>query len=168
MRHSWQATLAGDGDATPYQAKAERLGIASRVRFSGWLDRSRLTALLEGATILVLPSRAEALPMSVLEALAHGLAVVTTAVGALPDSLVDEQSVVFIEPDNVGALAAALDRLLMDEPFRRRLAQAGHEVFLREFDIAVTADRFAQIYRELTERGAATRRRSRALASRAA
>jgi glycosyltransferase involved in cell wall biosynthesis len=165
--HPWQATLAGDGNPGPYQAKAQRLGIASRVQFPGWLDRSRMTALLEHATLLVLPSRAEALPMAVLEALAHGLPVITTPVGALPDSLVHEKSVLFIEPGNVGALAAAIQRLITDEAFRSQVAQAGHEAFLREFDIAVIADQFAEIYRELTDHGPAPRR-SRELAGRAA
>jgi len=153
-RHAWRAVLAGDGDATPYRTTAQRLGIANRVEFPGWLDQARLKELLEQATMLVLPSRAEGLPMSVLEGLAHGLPVIATPVGSLPDSLVHEKSVLFVEPDNTGALAAALDRMISDKELRTRVARAGHETFLREFDIAVIADRFAEIYRELGDRDA--------------
>ena len=145
-RHGWRAALAGDGDQEPYLAQAARLGIADRLTFPGWLDQGGVSSLLRQGSIFVLPSHAEGLPMAVIEALAHGVAVVATPVGALPDHLVDGQSVLLVSPGDEDALASALDRLMGDESLRRRIGQAGQEVFRREFDIASVADRFSAIY----------------------
>jgi glycosyltransferase involved in cell wall biosynthesis len=162
-RHAWRATLAGDGDAMPFRLQARQLGLADRVDFPGWLEPARVANLLEQASILALPSRAEGLPMAVLEALAHSVPVITTPVGAVPEFLRDGQSVLFVNPGDVAALAAALDRLITDTELRVRLGRGGHSVFLRDFDIAIVADRFAAIYSRLaSERGAVRYARDRA------
>lgn len=149
VEQDWQAVLAGDGDATPYRKEAQRLGIADRVSFPGWLDRAGVARLLRGATILALPSRAEALPMAVLEALANRVPVVTTPVGSLSEFLVHEHSALLVEPGDVEQLARALGRLMRSPELRASLAEHGLEVFRKNFDITAVARDVASAYRKL-------------------
>ncbi len=149
----WRATLAGDGDATRWLALAESLGIAGRIGFPGWLCGDETCRRLAGATLLTLPSHAEGLPMAVLEALAAGVPVVTTPVGALGGALADGDSVLFVPPGDVPALSAALRRLLTDPALAGRIGAAGQRVFEHDFDIAVIARRFIALWRDCLETG---------------
>lgn len=145
----WSATLAGDGDPAPYMAQAERLGIGARLSFPGWVGPETVAQLLREAHLLLLPSHAEALPMAVIEALAHGVPVVTTPVGALPDYLQHERSVLFVPPGDVPALAAAITRLLEEAALQAALAEGGRAAFARHFDIAAVGAQLASLYRAI-------------------
>lgn len=118
----WRATVAGDGDVNTYQAHATELGLDGRIVFPGWVDTEVVQEILADAHVLVLPSHAEGLPMSVLEAFAAGVPVVCTPVGGLPEVVIDEGNGLLIPPGDVGSLADALLRLLEDETLRARLA----------------------------------------------
>ena len=107
----WRATLAGGGPVAEFQTRAAALGLCDRVAFPGWIDQPAVGALCATADILVLPSHAEGLAMSLLEGLAHGLAVVATPVGAHAEVIEPEQSGLFVPPGDVAALAAALARV---------------------------------------------------------
>ena len=86
---SWHLDVAGNGDSTPYRRQAELLGIGSQITFHGWLPSADLRRLLAVSHVVVLPSRKEALPMIIIEAMAYGLAVIATSVGAIPDVVTD-------------------------------------------------------------------------------
>jgi glycosyltransferase involved in cell wall biosynthesis len=144
----WHAVLAGDGEVEETRRHAAELGLADRIEVPGWVSSTRASALLAEADILVLASHAENMPMSVLEALAHGVAVVTTPVGTTPEILEDGVSALLVPPGDVPALTMALATLI-DQPARRaEIAAAGHGVFNRELDIALAADRLTTLYRD--------------------
>ena len=147
---AWRATLAGDGDPRPFIDEAAKLGIAHRLTFPGWLGKAASDELLRGATVFVLPSHTEGLPMAVVEALAHGIPVVTTPVGAIPDYLADGESALFVQPGDPAGLAQALARLVASRSLREHLAVRGHAVFASHFDIAEIARRFIAMYAELS------------------
>jgi glycosyltransferase involved in cell wall biosynthesis len=146
----WQATLAGDGEVEgTRRQRAAELGLADRDRaLPGWIDAAQATDLLAAADILVLASHAENMPLSVLEALAHGVAVVATPVGTTPEILAGRGlGRCWCRPGDAAALAEALARLIDDPDLRQRIATAGHDVFRRHLDIAGAADRLAALYR---------------------
>ncbi len=144
----WHATIAGDGDAAPFRAAVQAHGLDGRVELPGWTDRTTTARMLAGADMLLLPSHHEALPIAVLEALAQGVAVITTPVGSVPEFLEDGVNALLVPPGDVGALAGAIIRLLDDPPERERLGMAGRRVFALRLDVAVMAMRVAQLYRE--------------------
>ncbi len=146
---AWQATIAGDGEVARFRAMRDGLGLEARIDMPGWVDRAAAGALLAGADILVLPSHHEALPMAVIEALAHRVAVITTPVGAVPEFLEHDVSALLVTPGDVAGLTAALAALLDDPQARDRLAGAGHAVFAARLDVTVTADRLLAIYRDV-------------------
>lgn len=122
-------TMAGDGDLPAMQALARQLGVAGAVRFTGWIDGAAKQAEMERHGVMVLPSHAEGLPLTVLEAMAGGMAVVATQVGGIPEMVRDGHSAWLVPPHDPAALAAAL-RALLDDPAacERRVAQAFADV----------------------------------------
>jgi glycosyltransferase involved in cell wall biosynthesis len=144
--HHWRATLAGDGPIDVFRKLAEDLGILDRVHFPGWLDDASVRDLCVDADVLVLPSHAEGLAMSVLEGLSHGLTVITTPVGAHMEVIEPEVSGLVVPPGDVPALAHALARVIDDESLRARLGRGARERFLAEFDVRRYATRLTQLH----------------------
>ena len=145
-RLPWRATLAGGGPVDEFRARAAALGLANRVAFPGWIDQPAASALCAAADILVLPSHAEGLAMSVLEGLAHGLAVVATPVGAHAEVIEPEQSGLLTPPGDVAALRAALIRVIGDRALRERLRAGARQRFLDRYDVRSYAVRLARLH----------------------
>ena len=122
----WRLTVAGDRTRNP--AAAARLdadiaarGLGDRVAVLGAVQSDRIIELYLASDVFVLASRFESYGMALAEAIAHGLPVVSTTAGAIPDT-VPEGTGLLVPPDDVGALAQALRRLIGDRGERRRLA----------------------------------------------
>ena len=145
----WRATLAGGGPVDEFQAHAAALGLSDRVAFPGWIDQSAASALCAVADVLVLPSHAEGLAMSVLEGLAHGLAVVATPVGAHAEVIEPERSGLLTPPGDIAALSAALARVIADPALRERLRAGARQCFLDRYDARSHAMRLARLHLEL-------------------
>jgi glycosyltransferase involved in cell wall biosynthesis len=154
-RRRWRATLAGGGPVNEFYRLAQDLGIADRIHLPGWIDRASVSGLCAEADVLVLPSHAEGLAMSVLEAMSHGLAVITTPVGAHLEVIDHNVSGLLVPPGDVGALAEALAVVIDDEDLRQRLARGGRERFLRAFDVRAYATRLENVHRALIARRSA-------------
>lgn len=147
MKHRrWIATLAGDGPIDEFRNLAEDLGIVEKLRFTGWLDQGGVSALCAAADVLVLPSYAEGLAMSVLEGLSHGLTVITTPVGAHSEVIEPEVSGILVPPGDVAALSNALARVIEDESLRSRLAKGARDRFLEGFDVRRYAAQLQQLH----------------------
>lgn len=91
----------------------------------GMVPREELFALIRRAAVVVCPSRRDGFPVVCAEALAHARPVVASAVGGLPDMVIDSHTGVLVPPRDPPALRAAIDRLLADADLRRRLGEAG-------------------------------------------
>jgi glycosyltransferase involved in cell wall biosynthesis len=142
----WRAILAGDGPVDEYRALAAELGIAERVEFPGWVDEAGVRAACEAADVLVLPSHAEGLAMSVLEGLSYGLAVITTPVGAHTEVIEPEVSGLFVPPGDVEALSAALARVIDDSVLRARLGAGARRRFLEKFHVRGYAEQLGRLH----------------------
>jgi glycosyltransferase involved in cell wall biosynthesis len=108
--------VAGDGPLRPLVPGA-----------LGFVPHEEVERLLARAAAVVLPSHREGLPMALLEAMAHGRAVVATPVGGIPSLVEDGRTGLLVPPGDAGALRAAIDRLLGDPGLRRRLGEAARE-----------------------------------------
>ncbi|MEO8992941.1 MAG: glycosyltransferase family 4 protein [Nitrosospira sp.] len=119
--------LGGDGDVNEASELARQLGVSERVQLLGWVTGENKEALLSTASIFVLPSYNEGLPMSILEAMAWGVPVITTPVGGIPEVMRQGEEGVIVQPGDIDGLTAALRRLLDDEPLRQRLGANGRK-----------------------------------------
>jgi glycosyltransferase involved in cell wall biosynthesis len=123
------------------RADVEKRGFASRVTFLGSLEGPALAAAYAAASVFVSPSWTEAFPLVIPEAMAAGLPLVVTSVGAIPDFVREGEDGFLIQPRDAPALAERVNRLLEDEALRRRIADHVRERARREFAIEVGAAR---------------------------
>lgn len=147
-----QLIMAGDRGVQRARRLIDELGISGSANVSSWLDPAEVAELLAGAEVFVLPSRSEGQPIALLEAMAHGVCVVTTGVGGIPEIVEDGRSGLLVAVDDVAGLAAALQRVLGDEQLRRRMGDAARQRVLDRFSIDTVAGRFDHLYREITGR----------------
>ena len=138
--------LAGSGEIDRARALAAELGVSKSVDTPGWTAGEAKAALLREATLFVLPSHFEALPMAVLEAMAAGLPVVATAVGGIPDVIDNGRDGVLIPLQDTQAIAAALVELLADSDRRRALGTAARRRASETFSADVVVPRIEAIW----------------------
>lgn len=131
----WKAVVAGDGPVEDYRRQATALALSEVVEMPGWLGADEARNLCSQADILVLPSYAEGMAMAIIEGLAHGLAVVTTRVGAHEEVILDGETGVFVPVGDKDALAMALAKLVQDREQRNRLAVQGRLHYLDHFSM---------------------------------
>jgi glycosyltransferase involved in cell wall biosynthesis len=115
----------------------------------------RLRELYSEADVFALPTHADAVPWAVLEAMAAGLPVVASDVGAIPEMV--GESGEMVPPGDAAALAAALRRL-RDPERRRRLGEAAHERVHENYDNALQTPRILALAKRLAEERAGGRR----------
>ena len=144
----WRAILAGDGEVERFRQEVAAAGLSDRVEVLGWQDRGATTALLEEAQIVVLPSHHEAMPVAILEALSHGIAVIATPVGVIPEFLRDRREALLVPAGDIERLGDALTALLDDPQARSELAAAGNRMFLARLEIGSVAQKLLALYRE--------------------
>lgn len=141
-------TLAGDGEVDEVRAAVASAGLGGTIEVPGWLDPVARDELLASAHIFVLPSHNEGLPMALLEAMAYGLAPVTTMVGSIEEVVSDHVSGLLVRPGCPGQLAAALNILVTDENLRSRLGSAARDR-ASEFGLDRWYERLAQLWIDL-------------------
>lgn len=138
--------ITGDGElAEQIRGQARRLGLGpERLTFTGNLRD--MPALLAAIDIFMLASKWEGLPMVLLEAMAMGVPVVSTAVGGVPDLLEDGRNGLLVPPSDPAALAAAAERLILDPAAGRALGAAGLETVRAGFSGAAMLERLWSLY----------------------
>lgn len=135
LRAKVRLLMAGDGAVQEMRRAAESLGLDGQAVIEDWVSPERRDQLLADGDVFVLPSKAEGMPMSLLEALAWGLPVVTSPVGGIPEVVQHGESGFLIPPTDEEAISDAIERLVLDEPLRLRMGAAARAAAGR-FDIA--------------------------------
>jgi glycosyltransferase involved in cell wall biosynthesis len=131
------------------RAAAERGGVARYIRFLGSLEGRDKAAAFATSRMIVVPSWTEAFPLVIPEAMAAGLPVVATSVGAIPDFVRNGEDGFLVAPKDPAMLADRICRLLDDEDLRRRIGERVRERAPREFAIEVGCGRVADVVREV-------------------
>lgn len=128
----WRLVIAGDrarsvDTSRRLEADIAVLGLADRIDLLGAVNEKALASLYADCDLFVLPSRFEGYGMAYAEAIAHGVPVIATTAGAIPDT-VPAAAGVLLPPDDIDALALALRRLIENPADRERLAAAARAV----------------------------------------
>lgn len=140
--------LVGDGPLRPnLEGLVRRLGIVDRVRFLG--VRTDVPEILAASDVFVLSSWWEGNPLSVMEAMAAGKPVVATAVGGVPELVLDGVSGLLVAPGDVEGLAQAISKLILDAHLRFRMAREALNEARKRFDISVMVRQYEALYDRL-------------------
>ena len=139
--------VVGEG---PDQEKLERLIDASLIRESVEMlgRREEMASVYASLDVMVSSSRQEGLPMAVLEGMASGLALVATAVGAVPTVVVDGRTGVLVPAEDAELLAAGIVKLLRDPAKRKRLGGAARQLIEEEYSAARMTMDYLRVYEE--------------------
>ncbi len=153
-------TVVGDGPLLPdLEALAERLGVRNRVEFAGSERPSSVSARLRRADIFVLACRQaengdlDGIPISLMEAMAAGVPVISTRLSGIPELIEDGEEGRLAEPGDPDSLAAALQAAIADPAGARKMAARALEKVQRQHERSVQVGAFARALLEIGEGG---------------
>jgi glycosyltransferase involved in cell wall biosynthesis len=144
----WRLLVGGNGEVERFLAQAQRLGIRDDVDYLGWVSGAEKERVLSIADVFVLPSYKEGMPVSILEAMVHGAAVIATPVGGVPDMMVNERHGLLVDVGDADALADSLERMATLPELRERLTAQAREHVLANYSTQTVLSRLKAIYRE--------------------
>lgn len=140
--------VAGDGPEKEFLAeKIDALGLGHAFKLAGHVRD--VPEFLRHLDLFVLPSRTEALGLSILEAMASGLAVVATRVGGIPEVVIHGETGLLVPPESPERLCEAVLFLLSDPEVRLAMGRKGRRRAENMFDIRKTAEKTLELYREM-------------------
>ncbi len=144
---------ADGGEQASVERKVRELGVADRVRLTGFVaDESLLAAGFREARWFVLPSQYEAFGLVLLESLAQGTPVIASRVGGIPEFIEDGKAGRLIPPEDATALSAALEELWEDGTTRTRWGSYGRESVVPRYQWDQVVDRLEAVYAEVLGR----------------
>jgi glycosyltransferase involved in cell wall biosynthesis len=144
--------IVGDGELRgDIEARVNALGLGTHVRFLGW--RRDLERIYGATDVFVLTSRNEGTPVALIEAMAAGVAPVSTDVGGVRDVITDEHVGIVVPFGDAAALAEAVTRLSDAPALRRALGGAGRKAVLEKFRLRRLLDDITGLYRRLLSAG---------------
>jgi glycosyltransferase involved in cell wall biosynthesis len=146
LRNRAKLVLAGDGDVDGVRKLAAPAG--GRIEVLSWIDATERDRILKASDVFALPSRAEGVPMALLEGMAYGLPSITSPVGGIPDVFKDGIDGTFVTPGNIDQIRAAMVHLITDDAARLAAGRRARE-HARQYDVHVYARRLAEIYQRI-------------------
>ncbi|MEZ4390743.1 MAG: glycosyltransferase [Polyangiales bacterium] len=148
--------FAGDGpDREALEARTDALKLRDRVLFLG--HQRSVGPVYRACDMMVMPSRSEAMPNALLEAMTLGVPAVATRVGGVPEVAEDGESAWIVPPDDPAALAAAMRACAADEAERARRTSRARELARENHDPGARARRYLDVYEALLHRVLAPR-----------
>lgn len=141
--------FGGDGEREKAEQLCREKGISEHVTFLGWVRGAEKDRLLKECSIYVLPTYHEGMPMSVLEAMSYGMAVVSTYAGGIPHIITDGENGLLCEAGDLSRLQTILCDLLEDSDERETLGKAAAFYIRDQFDIKQTIEKLVLLYNNL-------------------
>ncbi len=139
--------IAGDGpDRAKLETMVAEMGLSDRVEMLGFKSQQELASLYKGARLFVMPSRfREGLPLVFLEAMAAGVPAIGSAIGGVPEVILDGQNGLVLRDNTAEELAVAMRQLLKDQTLRERMSHMAQER-ARQFTWPMIAARYLEVY----------------------
>ncbi len=145
----WKLVIAGKGEIDKVNITISNLNLMKKIIYLGWVSDSEKKTVFSESRIFCLPSYSEGFPMSVVEAWAYGLPVITTPVGGLIDVLENDKNALVFLPGDVVSLTVQLERLMSDRKLRRKLSEQSKKLCLNEFKIQNITKQIDELYNSL-------------------
>jgi glycosyltransferase involved in cell wall biosynthesis len=142
----YELSIAGNGDIEGLERNIKKKALSNNVKYVGWVDGRSKSELLAGADIFVLPSRSEGFPVSIVEAMAFGLAIISTNISGVTDAIRDKIDGLLVDVDNSEKLHNALVLVLDDYLLRYKLAKSARQRFEDNFTISASISKLIDVY----------------------
>lgn len=150
----FRCSLIGEGDEREALTAARAaLGLEELVDMPGAAEQDEVRAWWQRASIAVLSSRSEGMPVSLMEAAACGVPAVATAVGGVPELVDDGVTGLVVPAGDARALASALERLLREPELRQRLGRAARRRALERYSVIQQVDSLMAVWNEALGHG---------------
>lgn len=144
--------LAGDGEIDKFCNIIIERGLQNNIEVVGWADFTKKLELLSKVSTVVLPSYNEGLPMSILEGMATGKAIISTTVGAIPE-VVKEENGILIQPGDVQALADALVKCSTNLKMLEDMSQKNINKIYEQFSMKSMHLKLMSYYKQVIKNG---------------
>ncbi len=131
----FHCVMAGDGEVDKFKVMIRERGLEGCVEMAGWTDGEKKMQLLKQVSTVVLPSYNEGLPMTLLESMAAGKAVITTNVGSIPELVKDPENGTVLEPGNVRKIADAMIFYSEHPEVLKKMASVNMDRIEQEFSL---------------------------------
>jgi glycosyltransferase involved in cell wall biosynthesis len=150
--HAYPSRLIVSGigpDSDVVAARVKELDLGEHVELSGYVAYDDVPAVYRHGDLFMSPTYAEGFSNTILEAMASGLAIVSTNSVGVVDCLRDDDNALLVEPGDVPALADAIERMLTDDAQRMRLAQRAYDEVQMQYAWSTIARQIAGVYEQL-------------------
>ena len=160
----WTWSHIGGGDEIDrLKAQCADLGLSDRVQWLGSQDQSRVLEMYRASDVFILPCRIaddgdrDGLPNVLVEAQSQGLSCISTPVSAIPELIDSEARGLLVPPNNIAALAAAIERLARAPTERDRMGRAGEERVRQAFDHLAGLRQLDDLFASMADNGPSDR-----------
>ena len=142
--------IAGDGpELGRLQAMAEKLEISSKVEWLGEVTNAEVASFYQELDVVVVPSLEESFGVTAVEGSACARPIIASRVGGLPEVVLDGETGIMIESQNVGSLVDAMEYMLENPEERARMGLAGREFVLKNYDFQDNVTQMEKVYKAL-------------------
>jgi glycosyltransferase involved in cell wall biosynthesis len=149
---NWQCTLIGDGqDRAQVEAAILEAGIQDNCSISGWVTPEEVTSIFKQSDIFFMPSRSEGLPISGIQAMTCGLALLLSTAGGNPEIVEVGKNGFVYDPNDTTGFAAALRNLLTDEALLLSCRENSLEMAAR-YDIRLVAAQYEAVFQSVLQK----------------
>ena len=141
-------TVVGDGpDREHLENQCETLGIADRTEFVGYAGPDEVVEYLKQSDVFILPSFAEGVPVTLMEAMYIGVPVISTYVGGIVELIENEKNGLLVSPSDSDGLRLAIERYLNDSTFKQDIVRNAHEKVITDYNLSVELDKLAGLFK---------------------
>jgi glycosyltransferase involved in cell wall biosynthesis len=142
--------ICGSGEDEKLIDAINDSGQKENIVFHGWVTSEKREEIFKNTALFVLPSYYEALPMSVIEAMAYGIPVVSTPVGSIPEVVTDGLHGLLVNAGDVKGLSDAIDKLMSESEMRHQMSLKCYSKIKDEYSIDKTFEKLTNLYHSIT------------------
>jgi glycosyltransferase involved in cell wall biosynthesis len=143
----FKVSLTGDGSISEYQELIAARDLADKVEMNGWIDGDLKLEFLKSHDVLVLPSRNEGLPVSIIEAMASSMPVIASKVGGIPELVEHGVTGFLFSLDNPQELSSLMSVFVENKSLIHEMGRAARERFLLNYDASVIRTKLDDLYK---------------------
>jgi glycosyltransferase involved in cell wall biosynthesis len=143
-----RAIILGEGEyRSTLETLVRQLGIGDRVELPGWIDNPR--AYLSRFDVIAMPSRSEGFPLAMVEAMLAARPLIATRVGSMPEAVIDQETGILVEKNDVAGLVKALRDLRDNSIKRLNLGKQARKIALEQFTVEAMTAQYEQLWHQV-------------------